>query len=320
MLRRFYRFLLRLHPRRFRNRFGDEMLSIFDEANKNADKPETARLFTDAVTSFLRQWLARPEIWEEQVAEPIRCSSAGPVLFTLGEYKPRTGSLISGGFVTLILFCAAWFVSEYTWTHPVFMPLTTVQVDTAYEQPENSELSPLPLASIPSEQVPVPQAQATATVETSAPARATPPPRPNSAKVTVVPLTKNGAIAGTPILRNEPAQNSATIASADRPSRVTASPAISEDVLQSYVGVYAAPNVQIVIASENGNLTMQIGGETKTVLVPAGGSQFRLASSSSDWVQFSKDHAGAVRAIEVSRGGHRLSALRTTTKPPKTPE
>ena len=54
--RRFYRFLLELHPRAFREEFSGEMLWIFDQ---EAAKPGKLPLFADAVASLARQWLLR---------------------------------------------------------------------------------------------------------------------------------------------------------------------------------------------------------------------------------------------------------------------
>lgn len=316
MLRRFYRFLVRVHPAAFRNRFGEEMLSIFDEATANR---ETSRRFlSDAVMSLLRQWAARPEYGDEPVAKPIECSSNGaPVFFTLDDYRPRAGPLIWGAFVTLILFSAGWLVSEYTWTHPVFMPFRTVQADTAYlGQSESSAQSPLPLASIPSRKAPVARDSGRApTGEPVAPSRPTPPETDFApAKNAPSPLTEREAAGSTPILRPAPAENSGTTGSADRATRVIIPPAIREDAPRSYVGVYTAPNVQIAISAEDGNLMMEINGAAKAVLVPASRTEFTVASSQNGWVKFLKDQSGAVVAIEVSREGRRLTARRKPTK------
>lgn len=60
MKRSLYRVLVALHPRRFRERFGDEMLWIFDQS-----VPERGtRLFGDCVVSLLRQWLLRSGLWK----------------------------------------------------------------------------------------------------------------------------------------------------------------------------------------------------------------------------------------------------------------
>lgn len=60
-MRRFlYHALIALHPPRFRERFGDEMLCVFDEAGGD----RTVRLFADGVLSLLRQWLLRSNLWK----------------------------------------------------------------------------------------------------------------------------------------------------------------------------------------------------------------------------------------------------------------
>jgi len=60
MKRNLYRVLIALHPRRFRERFGDEMLWIFDES-----PPERRpRLLADSLFSLLRQRLLRSDFWK----------------------------------------------------------------------------------------------------------------------------------------------------------------------------------------------------------------------------------------------------------------
>ncbi|HEY6443282.1 MAG TPA: hypothetical protein VIY66_08080 [Candidatus Acidoferrales bacterium] len=60
MKRSLYRVLVLLHPQRFRERFGEEMLCIFDES-----PPERgARLLVDCLLSLLRQWLLRSGVWK----------------------------------------------------------------------------------------------------------------------------------------------------------------------------------------------------------------------------------------------------------------
>jgi hypothetical protein len=60
MRRFFYRALIALHPRRFRDRFGDEMLCVFEEAGGD----RTVQLFADGVLSLLRQWMLRSNLWK----------------------------------------------------------------------------------------------------------------------------------------------------------------------------------------------------------------------------------------------------------------
>ena len=60
MKRFLYRALIALHPPLFRERFGEEMMSIFDESAGNAD----GKLFADALLSLPRQWLLRSGLWK----------------------------------------------------------------------------------------------------------------------------------------------------------------------------------------------------------------------------------------------------------------
>jgi hypothetical protein len=60
MKRFFYRCLIWLHPPAFRQRFGDEMLSIFDDSAETQNFP----IFADSVISLLRQWLVRSGAWK----------------------------------------------------------------------------------------------------------------------------------------------------------------------------------------------------------------------------------------------------------------
>jgi hypothetical protein len=55
-----YRFLLRLHPAAFRERYASEMLGIFDEG---AGSLGVAPFLADGVASLARQWLVRSNVW-----------------------------------------------------------------------------------------------------------------------------------------------------------------------------------------------------------------------------------------------------------------
>jgi hypothetical protein len=61
---RLYRGLVGLHPRAFRERFGAEMLCVYDEA----DRGERRHLLTDGIVSLARQWVARSGYWVAGVA------------------------------------------------------------------------------------------------------------------------------------------------------------------------------------------------------------------------------------------------------------
>jgi hypothetical protein len=52
MIRRLYSWLMCLHPVRFRERFGEQMMSVFDESVRERGG---IRLLADAAISVLRQ-------------------------------------------------------------------------------------------------------------------------------------------------------------------------------------------------------------------------------------------------------------------------
>ena len=65
MLRQFYICLLRAHPPAFRDRFGHEMLAIFDFV---AGSGMGSRLILDGLVSLFRQWILRSEFHRQPLA------------------------------------------------------------------------------------------------------------------------------------------------------------------------------------------------------------------------------------------------------------
>src|SRR5579862_9068682 len=106
MFRVLYRWLLQLHPKRFRERFAQEMLSIFDHLDGASARCHTV---ADGLVSLVRQWTLRSGYWKEREIERAHCSADGvPCFYTLDNFKPRVGALLAGGLLTLSLFCAAY--------------------------------------------------------------------------------------------------------------------------------------------------------------------------------------------------------------------
>src|SRR6202035_3138940 len=98
MLRFAYRWLLRLHPRYFRQRFAEEMLWIFDEAEGNL---EAVKLLTDGVVSLVRQWTLRRAFWKEPVVE--RSCDGVPIFCSFDTFKPRSSALIPGIALSIVI-------------------------------------------------------------------------------------------------------------------------------------------------------------------------------------------------------------------------
>jgi hypothetical protein len=81
MTRLAYLVLVRLHPREFRKRFGEEMVWIFEQDNAvRARLP----LFSDAALSLARQWLMRSGAWKIAVAMLGGFVSIAAVLMIIG--------------------------------------------------------------------------------------------------------------------------------------------------------------------------------------------------------------------------------------------
>jgi hypothetical protein len=67
MSRFIYRLLICLHPRAFRERFGEEMLYVFDEAGR----PGSRAYLHDGCSSLARQWVLRSGLWRWAVGAGV---------------------------------------------------------------------------------------------------------------------------------------------------------------------------------------------------------------------------------------------------------
>jgi hypothetical protein len=295
------------------------MLSIFDEPRA---EQATARLLADGAVSLVRQWALRSGSGVAETAETVPWSKDGaPVFYVFGDYRPRTSSLISGGMLTLVVFCAAWLVCEYAWTHPVFMPLATVQFEPGpdLKRTEQSPPSPLPL-----------QATAASPHEMIA-AGSGPKSVPNSSEPTLVPLDNppvSQPNVSTPVTNAQPsavlpaqranrkAARVVTGSSWQPPRNPVLAPTIPDPAILSYVGVYKTdlPNPLIIaVKTEQGRLAIQIAGEPETRLAPLGGTNFIFSDSRNDFVEFmAHGHAPAYELV-IYRNGRRATAHRSRT-------
>lgn len=105
-MRWFYIFLLRLHPRAFRQRFGDEMLAIFDQSS------EKVSLIADGLLSLVRQRaLRRPSF----AFSPTTAADGVPLFYSAGPEIPSVSALMRGAFVTLLAFGMISFVMSHRW-------------------------------------------------------------------------------------------------------------------------------------------------------------------------------------------------------------
>jgi hypothetical protein len=114
MFRFFYNVLLRLHPARFRQRFGQEMLWIFDQA---AAQGRTTPLFADALLSLWRQWTLRPQFRQQPVPVNPAPTDSLPSFYIGAGDTPRTSALIHGGVLSLIAFSAVCYTLSHSNSH-----------------------------------------------------------------------------------------------------------------------------------------------------------------------------------------------------------
>jgi hypothetical protein len=128
MLRRIYRCVLGLHPRGFRRRFGDEILSIFDQAKGNLP---AFRLLTDSILSLIRQWTLRPEFWHEKVGAPAQQAAFDgiPSFCTLRPFRPRPAAVVPGLLLSIAVFSLTCVAIKYSWIRVLHVRIPEVQFE-----------------------------------------------------------------------------------------------------------------------------------------------------------------------------------------------
>lgn len=114
MIRWLYARLLRLHPARFHQRYGEEMLWIFDQA---AAQGRTGSLFADAVLSLWRQWTRRPEFWHQPEIARRAALDGVPAFYIGAGDTPRASALLHGGVLSLIVFGAVCYTLSHSNSH-----------------------------------------------------------------------------------------------------------------------------------------------------------------------------------------------------------
>ena len=97
MTRWLYILLLRLHPRAFKQRFGDEMLAIFDQSG------ERGSLMADGFLSLARQWTLRQPSF---AFSPTTAPDGVPLFYSAEAEIPRFSALMPGALVALLVFVA----------------------------------------------------------------------------------------------------------------------------------------------------------------------------------------------------------------------
>ena len=290
MLRSLYRTVLHLHPPFFRQRFADEMLSIFDETEGTGER---LGLLLDGLISLARQWGLRPHFGEE----PSRVTANGAPLFcSLGPSMPRTPALAYGALMSALVLQGVCWTMGYAWNHPRYMnirpgygPHGRVPEKFLHEHPLNL------------------------------------PPRPAEPSLT----TDRGRVllifnlhkpAATPAQgSSEDGNKSKPMASLSIPS--SSAPPVAPiiglslvaDELQPYTGSYVGTDpdrAQVKVTMENGRLQLDVAGQFRSQLLLVSNPQLMGCGIADCWVRFDTRGDGFFNRLEIHNGGREIVAYR----------
>jgi len=298
MLRSLYRCALRLHPLAFRKRFGDEMLSIFDQASGTAT---AHKLLLDALFSLSRQWTLRPEFWHDlsPVASPQPTSNGIPSFYTISPFRPRSSAVINGLVLSLAVFCMTCFAIRYSWIHVLHVRIPEIQFEHPSWIPPKittGGASPaLQKTSIP------PPPQKRTSPATSALLQVPPPAAPQRRTDRDAAQSNTAPPQYKPQLSN---QQSRTASAAELP-------------LQLYEGTYVVDspaNLRIVITLADENLMMSMAGKATLTLAPVSETKFLVEGIDNCWIEFAPGNGAmgdeTTPQLQFSCNGQRYTARR----------
>jgi hypothetical protein len=134
MLRHLYRFVVGAHPASFRRRFGDEMLSIFDQSDGRLSR---VGLLVDGVVSLLRQWALRPDFQQETAVSLI---GGEPHFYTFQKEKLGVATLAYGALLSALVLNGVCWTMGYAWNHPIYIALRrpVIVPPLAWSSPQSS--------------------------------------------------------------------------------------------------------------------------------------------------------------------------------------
>ena len=286
MLRFLYGAVLRAHPPYFRQRFADEMQAIFDQADSELAR---ARLLADAVVSMARQWMLRPQFWEEPA--PVAAEGSTALFSSLATSKPRTIALLSGAILSALVLNGVSLTIGYAWEHPIFIEIRrpTIVPPAAWK----ARAVVKPGASAPGEPYLFTDQGRVLLVFNSPPHPAAQPQSPakqtSEVEMSTVPLAD---IAPSPT------------------SNIIDTPPV---ILQTYAGTYVSPapgSPRVIVTIDNGRLQLEVAGQFRSPLAPLPNPQLLACGVGDCWVMFSTGPKGTVDRIEVHHLGREMVAFR----------
>jgi hypothetical protein len=319
MLRFIYLWLVRLHPSRFKKRFGDEMLSIFDQTG---GKTAATKLIGDGAISVLRQWITPPEFGEKPLAATCVGTSDGtPNLYTVDDSLPQTRALVNGTALSLAVFSLICLWMIYDQTHVVLRPLFSSPIDSwGPPLPKERAIQPGVARRRRFENQPATQASSPQKAPTTQPAtmhkervnqaaaqsmlpRRTASPKPigrrefHAQKLRTSPLS--------PPLGGR-TKSTVMLALVDVPRRA----------LRSYAGTYIADmreGLNLSVKLESEELIFEVPGEQRRALLPVSETDFLVKDAPDCWVEFSKNQDGTLQ-LDFYENDRHISARRLPDK------
>jgi hypothetical protein len=293
MLRFLYCAVLSAHPPYFRQRFADEMQAIFDQADSEVVR---TRLLADAVISLARQWVFRPQFWEEPA--PVAAEGGTALFSSLGSSKPRAVALFYGAILSALVLNGVSLTIGYAWEHPIFIEIRrpVIVPPAAWK---SQQLVMKPGATVGDESyLYSDQGRVLLVFRSPAhPASQTQPAAKARSEADTPPVPLAEIIPSTEIV----------------PPTTNNSVGIPAAVLQAYAGTYVNPapdGPRVIVTIDNGHLQLDVAGQFRSPLAPLPNPQLLACGVGDCWVMFSTGSKGTVDRIEVHHLGREFVAFR----------
>src|SRR6266576_1262875 len=269
MLRRLFRCAVRSHPASFRERFGDELLYIFDQQRGTRAAFE---LVFDCFLSLFRQWTFRPHLGISAPTTSLAQPTSNDTLSfaTLDNFRPRMSAIVHGIVLSIILFSATVYAIHYSGIHivnlrileSVFHPSPEILASTEPNHFASKSAELIPAGSdkprlisdhLQLDVIPV-ERQRTAVIENNS-------PNPHKSAVLTSMLVQ---------LRLEP-----------------------------YVGKYLSkwPALKISIDIEEDHLSLIVAGRPRRALSPVSQTKFVIAGARNGWIDFTPNDRGRIDSL-----------------------
>jgi hypothetical protein len=335
MLRLLYVWLLRLHPRAFRDCFAEEMLCIFDQTlagQAGKERRAAFRLLGDGVVSLVRQGARMPG--RQQKASALATDgvtlASSPVFCSLPSFKPRPGAMIYGTALSVATFCVVCFAMRYSSTHraTIVRPAESYASGSSTSSPEGFRLPSVAASNDAAEEQPRNRFDAGNTKPPSVPEKIVSAPaseggiKPGSAPAGLAQPIHNKTAPRMIELGREAGQYTPDPSSAaghrtnlsTSSSRVEAVPQpVSAEWMKHYVGTYVmdtGAHLEVTVNTRDGQLEIEIDRQSKIAAVATSQTQFILAGKIDAWIEFVTDQDGAVHELDLYRDGVRQTGHR----------